>query len=41
MDMNLRKDANFVQDENWYKASKRYEDFLDKIKNKNVVLNRD
>ena len=38
MDMNLRKDANFVQDSNWYKASKRYEDFLDKIKNKNVVL---
>ena len=38
MEMNLRKDANFVQDENWYKQSKNYEDFLDKTKNKNVVL---
>lgn len=38
MDMNLRKDANFIQDDNWYKESKRYEEFLDKIKNKNVVL---
>lgn len=38
MEMNLRKDANFVQDENWYKQSKNYEDFLDRIKNENVVL---
>lgn len=38
MEMNLRKDANFVQDENWYKQSKNYEDFLDRTKNKNVVL---
>lgn len=38
MEMNLRKDANFVQDENWYKQSKNYEDFLDSTKNKNVVL---
>lgn len=38
MEMNLRKDTNFVQDENWYKQSKNYEDFLDRIKNKNVVL---
>lgn len=38
MDMNLRKDANFVQDENWYKQAKRYEEFLDRTKNKNVVL---
>lgn len=38
MEMNLRKDGNFIQDENWYKQSKNYEDFLDKAKNKNVVL---
>lgn len=38
MDMNLRKDANFVQDENWYKMSHKYEEFLEKVKNKNVVL---
>lgn len=38
MEMNLRKDANFMQDENWYKQSKNYEDFLDRTKNKNVVL---
>ena len=38
MDMNLRKDANFIQDENWYEMSQRYEEFLNKIQNKNVVL---
>lgn len=38
MDMNLRKDANFVQDNNWYEQSQKYEEFLDKAKNKNVVL---
>ena len=38
MDMNLRKDANFVQDSNWYNMSQKYEEFLDKTKNKNVVL---
>ena len=38
MDMNLRKDANFIQDENWYAMSQRYDKFLDKTKNKNVVL---
>ena len=38
MDMNLRKDANFVQDENWYDMSKKYEDFLNRSKNKNVIL---
>lgn len=38
MELNLRKDANFVQDENWYQQSKKYEAFLDKTKNKNVVL---
>lgn len=38
MEMNLRKDGNFIQDENWYKQSKKYEDFLERTKNKNVVL---
>ena len=38
MDMNLRKDANFVQDENWYNMSQKYDGFLAKTKNKNVVL---
>ena len=38
IDMNLRKDANFVQDENWYRQSEKYEDFLSRSKGKNVVL---
>lgn len=38
MDMNLRKDANFVQDENWYRQSEKYKDFLSKSKDKNVAL---
>ena len=38
MEMNLRKDANFVQDENWYRQAERYEKFLAKAKGKNVVL---
>ena len=38
MDMNLRKDANFVQDENWYRQSEKYEDFLSRSKGKNLVL---
>jgi NAD-dependent SIR2 family protein deacetylase len=38
MDMNLRKDANFIQDENWYKHSEMYEEFLDKAENKNLLL---
>ena len=38
MEMNLRKDANFVQDKNWYRQSEKYEDFLSKSKDKNVVL---
>lgn len=38
MEMNLRKDANFVQDDNWYKQSNQYETFLDRLKDKNVVL---
>lgn len=38
MDMNLRKDDKFVQDENWYKQLKAYKSFLKEMKNKNVVL---
>lgn len=38
MDMNLRKDAYFVQDDNWYKQDKRYSDFIESNKHKNVVL---
>ena len=36
--MNLRKDENFVQDEHWYEMSQIYDEFLNKIQNKNVVL---
>lgn len=38
MEMNLRKDANFVQDENWYKQADKYDKFLDNAKNKYLVL---
>ena len=38
MDVNLRKDAYFVQDDNWYKQDKRYEEFIDNAKDKKVVL---
>jgi NAD-dependent SIR2 family protein deacetylase len=38
MDMNLRKDAYFVQDENWYKQSKMYDEFLDNSKDKKTLL---
>lgn len=38
MDMNLRKDANFVQDENWYKQARKYEKFLAESQNQNLLL---
>lgn len=38
MEVNLRKDAYFVQDDNWYKQNKAYENFIDNIKDKKVVL---
>lgn len=38
MEMNLRKDANFVQDKNWYKQDKRYGEFLEKSQDKNLLL---
>ncbi len=38
MDMNLRKDANFVQDKNWYVQAQKYEDFINRAKDKKMVL---
>ena len=38
MEMNLRKDANFVQDNNWHKQSENYEKFLNNNQNKKLVL---
>lgn len=38
MEVNLRKDAYFVQDGKWYKQDKKYGNFLDKIKGKRVIL---
>lgn len=38
MEVNLRKDANFVQDENWYKQADKYDKFLENAKNKSLVL---
>ena len=38
MEVNVRINANFVQDDNWYKQDKKYGEFLDYSKNKNVVL---
>ena len=38
MDVNIRKDAYFVEDEHWYKQDERYGEFLDTTKDKHVVL---
>lgn len=38
MEVNLRKDAYFVQDDNWYTQNKAYENFIDDIRDKKVVL---
>ena len=38
MDMNLRKDNYFVQDEAWYAAEQRFSDFLAKAMHKKLVL---
>ena len=38
MTMNLRIDGTFVQDEGWYAAQKRYTDFVEKYKDKRIVL---
>lgn len=38
MEVNLRKDIYFVQDDNWYEQNTKYEEFLEKAKNKKTVL---
>jgi NAD-dependent SIR2 family protein deacetylase len=38
MDVNLRKDNSFVEDENWDKANERYNDFVKSTVNKKLVL---
>lgn len=38
MTMNLRSDHRFVQDEGWYTAAGRYEDFVRRHKDLNIVL---
>lgn len=37
MTMNLRSDETFVQDEGWYQAQKRYEDFLEQNESSRVI----
>ena len=38
MTMNLRSDDTFVQDEGWYAAARRYEDFLHRHENGRILL---
>lgn len=38
MEMNLRADDKFVQDDGWYAHATAYQDFIDKTKGKKVVL---
>ena len=38
MTMNLRIDDSFVQDDSWYEAQKRYNDFLEKYKDGKIVF---
>lgn len=38
MDVNLRHNQYFVQDERWYMAQERYETFLNDVRNKNLLL---
>ena len=38
MTTNLRCDDLFVQDEGWYRAKQRYEDFIKENKNKRIVF---
>ena len=38
MTMNLRCDNSFVQDDGWYQANKRYEDFICRHKGSNLLL---
>lgn len=38
MKINLRKDAFFVEDEHWHRLKNKYEKFIQKNKNKKIVL---
>ena len=38
MTMNLRSDDTFVQDEGWYAAAKRYDDFIRRHENLDILL---
>ena len=38
MAMNLRSDDSFVQDDGWYEAQKRYNDFLEKYKDGKIMF---
>lgn len=38
MTMNLRCDNSFVQDEGWYKAANRYEDFIRRHSNSHILF---
>lgn len=38
MTMNLRADDTFVQDEGWYKAAERYENFLHTRKGQHILF---
>lgn len=38
MEVNLRCDDSFVEDENWDKAAKRYADFINENKNKKILF---
>lgn len=38
MEINIRKDAFFVEDDNWHKLNSAYEEFINNNKNKKLVL---
>ena len=38
MEMNLRSDNRFVQDEGWYRHAELYQEFIEKAKHKKLVL---
>lgn len=38
MEINIRKDAFFVEDDNWYKANNAYEKFVNSNIGKNLIL---
>lgn len=38
MTMNLRCDNSFVQNEGWYEAARRYEDFIRQHKGKHILF---